>query len=44
MELKSDFPNLPYLKDGDTAITESYAIAHYLCYKTKKDNLLGINP
>uniref|UniRef100_H2ZQB3 glutathione transferase n=1 Tax=Ciona savignyi TaxID=51511 RepID=H2ZQB3_CIOSA len=36
-KLGMDFPNLPYLIDGDTRITESWAIMKHLGYK---DNLL----
>lgn len=39
--LKSDFPNLPYLIDGDKTITESQAIIVYLCLKANRTDLLG---
>jgi len=39
--LKSDFPNLPYLVDGDKVITESEAIAVYFVFKSGKLDLLG---
>ena len=35
-----DFPNLPYFIDGETKITESYAIMEYICAKWNPD-LLG---
>ena len=35
-----DFPNLPYLIDGDLKITESHAIYRYLCNKYRPE-LLG---
>lgn len=37
-----DFPNLPYLWDGDLKITEMDAVMHYICTKWNKD-LLGKN-
>ena len=40
-QLKSDFPNLPYLIDGDKTITESQAILVYLSLKAKRIDLLG---
>ena len=36
-----DFPNLPYLIDGDFKITESGAIPYYLIHKSGKTELLG---
>ena len=36
-----DFPNLPYLVDGDFKITESGAIPVYLIHKAGKTELLG---
>jgi len=36
-----EFPNLPYLIDGDVKLTESKALAYYLVYKHKKEELLG---
>lgn len=39
--LKSDFPNLPYLIDGEKVITESEAILVYLAYKSGRVDLLG---
>ena len=39
--LKSDFPNLPYLVDGEKVVTESEAIAVYLAFKGGKLDLLG---
>ena len=37
-----DFPNIPYFKDGDLAITESLAIHSYIADKWKPE-LLGSN-
>ena len=39
--LKTDFPNLPYLLDGDKVITESEAIAVHLVLKANRGDLLG---
>ena len=36
-----DFPNLPYLIDGDFKITESNAIHRYIIMKSGKTQLLG---
>ena len=36
-----DFPNLPYLVDGDFKLTESSAIPVYLIHKAGKQELLG---
>ena len=36
-----DFPNLPYLIDGDVKISESIAIPYYLVHKAGKPELLG---
>ena len=41
--LKSDFPNLPYIKDGDTVITETVAVLQYAAYKTGNKDLFGKN-
>ena len=38
-----DFPNLPYLVDGDVKLTETVAIARYLA-RTYKPELLGTTP
>ena len=38
-----DFPNIPYLIDGDYKMTETLAIHKYLADKYKP-NLLGANP
>ena len=43
LQLKTDFPNLPYLVDGDKVITESYAIQEYIALKSGKNQLLGEN-
>ncbi|KAL4489785.1 hypothetical protein ABPG72_022425 [Tetrahymena utriculariae] len=42
-ELKTDFPNLPYLIDGDIVVTESLVIPIYLAKKFKKYELIGQN-
>ena len=34
-----DFPNLPYIVDGDYKITESAACYEYICAKWKPDYL-----
>jgi len=39
-----DFPNLPYLIDGDVKIAESSAIPVYLALKAGKPELLGVGP
>lgn len=39
-----DFPNLPYLIDGDVKITESTAICSYIIESSSKSELLGKNP
>jgi glutathione S-transferase len=36
-----DFPNLPYLIDGDFKLTESAAIAKYIIKRSGKTELLG---
>ena len=41
--LNTNFPNLPYILDGDRVITESEACALYLIYKAKRFELLGNN-
>ena len=38
-----DFPNLPYLIDGDVRFTETLAIAKYIVKKSGKTELLGNN-
>jgi glutathione S-transferase len=40
-KLGLDFPNLPYLIDGDFKMTESGAIARYICKRSNKKDLLG---
>src|SRR3990167_8890797 len=39
--LPTDFPNLPYLIDGDFTITESSALPIYLAHKAGKPEFLG---
>lgn len=41
--LKTAFPNLPYVLDGDFAVTESDACAFYLIHKSKRLELMGAN-
>lgn len=41
--LKTDFPNLPYIIDGDKVITESDAEVRYLIHKAGRRDLLGKN-
>jgi len=36
-ELKTPFPNLPYIKDGDVVITESIAIMQYAALKANPE-------
>lgn len=43
LTLGFDFPNLPYLIHGDFKLTESYAIAKYICAVSSKKELLGKN-
>ena len=38
-----DFPNIPYLIDGDLKLTESSAIMKYLVKRSGKNELLGKN-
>lgn len=40
-DLGLDFPNIPYLIDGDVKITESSAIPVHLIKKHKRNELLG---
>jgi len=42
-KLGFDFPNLPYLINGDFKLTESIAIAKYIIRKSEKKDLLGKN-
>ena len=39
-----DFPNLPYLFDGDVKITESSAMLRYIANKYGKEGFSGKNP
>lgn len=39
--MNSPFPNLPYLIDGSTVVTESDAIFFYLAQKAGRDDLFG---
>ena len=41
MSLGLDFPNLPYIIDGDFKLTESIAIAKYIAKRSGKTELLG---
>lgn len=41
--LKTPFPNLPYLYDGDFLLTETLAIAQYVAGKTGHPDLKGKN-
>lgn len=41
VKLGLNFPNLPYLVDGEINLTESSAIPVYLCHKAGKNELLG---
>ena len=43
LNLGLDFPNLPYLIDGDFKLTESSAIAKYIIKRSGKTDLLGKN-
>lgn len=38
--LKTNLPNLPYLKDGDLHFSESFAIAVYLCHRANRRDLV----
>jgi len=40
-KLGFDFPNLPYIIDGDTKITETNALITYVCLKADRPDLLG---
>merc|ERR1719265_112478 len=39
--LGMDFPNIPYIKDGDFCMSETAAIPHYLAAKAGKQDTLG---
>src|SRR3990167_614529 len=41
--LPIDFPNIPYLKDGDFYLTECNAIALYVAHKAGRPELFGKN-
>jgi len=41
VNLGLDFPNLPYLIDGEFKLTESASIAKYIIKKSGKTDLLG---
>jgi glutathione S-transferase len=40
-QLGFEYPNIPYLIDGDTKVTESLAILHYIPIRAGKKELLG---
>jgi glutathione S-transferase len=40
-KLGFDFPNLPYLINGDFKLTETAAIVRYIIRKSNKTELLG---
>jgi len=40
-DLKLDFPNIPYIIDGNKKITESQAILHYIPLKAGRKDLIG---
>lgn len=42
-KLNWTFQELPFLKDGDIIVTETYPICLYLLNKANKKNLLGAN-
>jgi glutathione S-transferase len=39
--MNMDFPNLPYLIDGEKSLSETEAILGYLCLKANKPEMLG---
>lgn len=39
-----DFPNLPYLIDGDFKLTETDAIAKYIAIRSNRTDLFGKSP
>ena len=41
IEFKTDFPNLPYLKEGSKIVTESNAILQYIPLRAGRKELLG---
>jgi len=42
-EIDLDFPNLPYLIDGDNKVTDSKTIAKYIALKAGRRDLLGLD-
>ena len=42
LSLKTEFPNLPYLLDGDLVVSESEAIFVHLIVKANKPELMGL--
>jgi len=40
-KLGFDFPNLPYIVDGDFKVTETQALIVYVCLKADRPDLLG---
>lgn len=42
-DLGLDFPNLPYIIDGDIKISETYAVAKHVVRRSGKTDLLGKN-
>ena len=43
VQLGFDFPNIPYLIDGDFKLTESIAVYKYIIQNSGKTDLLGKN-
>ena len=41
--LNTEFPNLPYLLDGNNVITESDTILQYVCQKGSRPDLIGLD-
>ena len=40
-KLGFDFPNLPYVIDGENKITEGFAILKYICHKFGRSDMVG---